>query len=250
MYKTKTILTLLIGLFALHATAQDRSILEGRVVIFDTPLENVHAKNVTTGRSVITNFSGEFRLHAKEEDTLLFSHVGMNDLIRFVYSDDIKYGRLLISMTTLTNELEEVKLTDVSRINAVSLGIIPKEIPILTDNERRLQTAGDFKWIHLLGLLGGSLQVDPILNAINGRTKKLKRNILIENKVKNTAILEGQRDFMQHNMNLTGEQIGQLIAFAVEEEKVQLVINSKNEIQIQLFLMDTWMKFSPPAPKR
>ncbi len=243
MYKTRIFLTLLFGLLALHATAQDRTILEGRVVVYDTPLENVHAKNVTTGRSVITDFSGEFLLNAKVGDTLLFSHVAMNDFIRFVYSDDIRYGTLLISMTTLTNELDEVTVTDVSRINAVSLGIIPKEIPILTTNERRLQTAGDFKWQHLLGILGGGLQIDPILNAINGRTKQLKRNILIENKVRNIGILEGQRDFMQNSMSLTEEQMGQLIAFAVEEEKVQLVINSKNEIQIQLFLMDTWLRY-------
>lgn len=243
MLITRIIFTLLLGLLTLQATAQDRTILEGRVVVYDTPLENVHAKNVSSGRSAITNNSGAFSINAKVGDTLLFSHVGMNDVIRFVYSDDIKYGTLLIPMTTLTSELDEVTVTDVSRINAVSMGIIPKEIPILTENERRLQTAGDFKWQHLLGILGGGLKIDPILNAINGRTKQLKRNILIENKVRNIGILEGQRDFMLHSMNLTDEQMGQLIAFAIEEEKVQLVINSKNEIQLQLFLMETWIKF-------
>lgn len=242
MLKTRIIFTLLFGLLALHATAQDRTMLKGKVVIYDTPLENVHAKNVTTGRSVITDFSGEFLLNAKVGDTLLFSHVAMNDLIRFVFSEDIRYGTLLIPMTTLTNELDEVTVTDVSRINAVSLGIMSKEVPILTTNERRLQTAGDFKWQHLFGILAGGLKIDPLLNALNGRTKQLKRNILIENKVKNIGILEGQRDFMQNSMNLNDEQMGQLIAFAIEEEKIQLVVNSRNDIQIQLFLLEAWLK--------
>lgn len=242
MLTSRIIISLLLGLFALCATAQERTLLKGRVVIFDTPIESVHAKNLSSGKSTITNVSGEFLLSVQTGDTLLFSHVAMNDFIRFVYSDDIKKGTLLIPMNTLTNELEEVTVTDISKINAVSLGIIPKEIPIPTQNERRLQTAGDFKWHHLLGIIGG-LQIDPILNAINGRTKQLKRNILIENKIKNISTLEGQRDYMQQSMNLNDEQMGRLIAFAAEEEKVQLVINSKNEMQIQLFLLDTWMKF-------
>jgi len=244
LYKAKIIFTLIVCLFTLAASAQDRTMLKGRVVIFDTPLENVHAKNVSSGKSAVTNQSGEFIMNAKAGDTLLFSHVGMNDLIRLVFSDDINYGTLLITMTTLTNELDEVTVTEVSRINAVSLGIIPKEIKPLTQNERRLQTAGDFKWQHLLGILGGGLKIDPILNAINGRTKQLKRNILIEKKIRNFAILEGQRDFILNDMNLNDQQMSSLLALAVEEERVQLVIDSNNDGQVQMFLIETWQKYT------
>ena len=41
--------------------------------------------------------------------------------------------------------------------------------------------AGDFKPIHLLNLLGGSLPLNPILNAISGRTKELKGRVRFEN---------------------------------------------------------------------
>lgn len=43
-----------------------------------------------------------------------------------------------------------------------------------TQMERRLYT-GDFKPIDLLGLLGGSVNVDAILNSINGRTAMTKK---------------------------------------------------------------------------
>ncbi|TXD93768.1 carboxypeptidase-like regulatory domain-containing protein [Gillisia hiemivivida] len=246
MYRTKIFFTLLISLFALCSTAQERTILEGRVVNIDSLLENVYLKNITTGRSTVTNLYGEFLLLAKAGDTLLFSHVAMYDLIKFVDSNDVKKSSLIINMKSSTNELEEVTVTDVSRINAVSLGIIPKEIKSLTLNERRLQTAGDFKWIHLLGLLVGNLQVDPILNAINGRTKKLKRNILIDKKIQNIAILEGHRDYIQNSMDLTDQQMGRLIYLAVDEEEVQMVIDTKNDGRMQIFLLDTWMKFKQP----
>ncbi|CAM4071146.1 hypothetical protein [Gillisia limnaea] len=243
MCRIRIFFTLLISLFTLYSTAQERTILEGRVVSDNILLENVYLKNISTGRSSTTNNNGEFLLSAKAGDTLLFSHVAMNDHIKLVDSNDVMKSPLLISMTSRNNELEEVRVTDVSRINAVSLGIIPKEIKTLTLNERRLQTAGDFKWIHLLGLLGGNLQVDPILNAINGRTKELKRNILIEKKIQNIAILEGHRDYIKNMMDLTDQQMGRLISLAAEEEKVQLVIDSKNESRVQIFLLDTWMKY-------
>ncbi len=35
---------------------------------------------------------------------------------------------------------------------------------------------------HLLALLGGSMPFDPVINAINGRTKRLKKQIKIEKK--------------------------------------------------------------------
>lgn len=246
LYRTRIFFTLIICLFALCSKAQERMQIEGRVVSKDSLVENVLAKNITTGKSSVTNSLGEFLLRAKAGDTLLFSHVGLNDHIKFVDSSDVTRSYLSIRMTGRKNELQEVTVTDVSEINAVSLGIIPKKIKPLTPNERRLQTAGDFKWIHLLGILGGNLQIDPILNAINGRTKKLKRNILIEKKIQNIAILEGQSDFMQNSMNLTEQQMGRLISLAVEEEKVQLVIDSNNEGQVQIFLIDTWLKYKQP----
>ena len=75
------------------------------------------------------------------------------------------------------NILDEVFIASNSEFNAVSLGILKKEIKPLTPYERQLYTAGDFKPVHLLSILTGSLNVDPIINAITGRTKRLKKYI-------------------------------------------------------------------------
>ena len=42
--------------------------------------------------------------------------------------------------------------------------------------------AGEFKLIQLLGLLGGSLPLNPILNGISGRTKMLKNRVELDKK--------------------------------------------------------------------
>jgi hypothetical protein len=40
--------------------------------------------------------------------------------------------------------------------------------------QKELRTAGDFKPIMLLGLIS-SMPLDPLINKINGRTKRLKK---------------------------------------------------------------------------
>lgn len=230
-------------LFSLAVQAQERSQITGRVENAAVPLQNVHVKNITSGKFSVSGPSGEFLLSIKAEDTLVLSHVGMNDLIFFITKEDLAQDPLIFRMTESSNELREVTVGEESEINAVSLGIIPKKIEKLSMNERRLRTAGDFKPIHLLGILGGSLQIDPILNAINGRTKKLKRNIEIEEKQRNIAFLEIRHmDYLKEEMELTDQEARLLIGFVIEEEQLHQVISSGNEAQMHLYLHDAWFR--------
>lgn len=43
--------------------------------------------------------------------------------------------------------------------------------------------------------------------------------------------------------NLNDAQIGRLISLAVEEETIQQVLDSKNDSQVHIFLIDTWLKY-------
>lgn len=224
--------------------AQDRTPLNGVVLYLDASLENVHLKNVSTSKYALTNAQGEFSLNTRVGDTLLITHVSMIDVVKFITVGDVAQDPLVINMVNFSNELKEVRLNQYSNINAVSEGIISKKIPVLSTNERRLQTAGDFKFVHLLSILGGSLQIDPILNAINGRTKKLKRNISIEKQIEHISILEhGYHQFMSESMGLSEEEIQHLINFSIEAESLQNILNTKNEGRIQLFLIDRWNQY-------
>ena len=148
--------------------AQERKQIPGSVTTGGLPLEKVHIKNISSQKSTISDTSGQFLLLMKAGDTLVLTHMGMQDLIKLISEEDLQQQPLVLKMLQHPEELREVVVKDHSEINVVDLGIIPKEIETLSMNERRLETAGDFKWIHLLGILGGSLEIDPILNAING----------------------------------------------------------------------------------
>ena len=85
-------------------------------------------------------------------------------------------------MTAKSIDLKEVIINEHPEITAENIGVIPYGQKKYTPAERKLYTAGDFKPIHLLGLLGGTLAVDPIINKINGKSKKLKKEIEVEKK--------------------------------------------------------------------
>ena len=229
---------------AFSSQAQERNLLHGQVVKSDSLVENVHVQNVSNQRFSVTNKEGFFSITANSGDTLVLSHVSSDDLISILEPADFEPDTLVIRLKDHANELEEVVLDEDSDINAVSLGIIPKKVEKLTVNERRLRTAGDFKPIQLLGIFGGSLPIDPILNAINGRTKKLKRNVAIEKTIWNMNFLQNNYSgYMMKNMEIPEEKIPGFINWVVEENGVQQVIDSRNENLIHFFLHDSWFRF-------
>lgn len=219
--------------------------MQGIVRNQDSPLESVHIKNESSGKFSVSGENGIFQLNMKVEDTLVLSHVGMEDVIKFLTAEDLEKLPLVLMMTESSEELREVMIKENSEINAVNLGIIPKKIEKLSMNERRLRTAGDFKPIHLLGILGGSLQIDPILNAINGRTKKLKRNIEVEKMQRNIAFLEVHyKTYMEEFMELESGEIGLLIDYMLERPELERLVEQKNDAEIKLFLHDSWFQLS------
>lgn len=232
-------------LFFLNSKAQERTLMQGMVASKDSLLTNVHVRNISSGKFSVSGEKGLFQLNMKIGDTLVFSHVGMEDLISFIKPEDLHESSLFFKMNESTQELREVVVNEHSEINAVSLGIIPKRIEKLSTNERRLRTAGDFKPIHLLSILGGTLQVDPILNAINGRTKKLKRNIEVEKFRANISFLEMHyKSYMEETMNLTSGNAALLINFMLEREELPRLLEENNDAEIKLFLHDSWFRLN------
>ena len=223
--------------------AQERVQMTGLVTHDSIPLESVHVKNISSGKFSVSNSSGEFLVSLQPGDTLVLSHVGMSDLIQFIKERDLQQRLLNFRMNEVSSELREVVVNETPEINAVSLGIIPKKIEKLSVNERRLKTAGDFKPKHFLGIIMGGVSFDAILNAINGRTKKLKRNVEVEKKQRNIAFLEiHYMDYLRENMELSDQEAQMLIAYMIEDEGLNNVIESANEARMHLYLHEMWFK--------
>lgn len=160
-------------------------------------VENIHVFNKTSNQYTITNQRGEFKVVAKLNDTLQFSSI-QHTLKEIIITPKIlNLKSIVITLEEQVNELDEVLvgnvltgdlLSDVKNvkgkppINFFDVGIPGYKGKIATQSERRLAEAGEFKPIMLVGLIGGGLPLNPIINGISGRTKMLKNRVKLEQK--------------------------------------------------------------------
>lgn len=224
--------------------SQKQRFIFGKIVVTDRAFANVTVKNLSNNAETKTNSNGDFTLEAQVNDTLLCKAIGLENVKVVVQDANLKNLKISIIMTQKATELEEVVINQYPNINAVSLGIIPNKIETLTTNERRLKTAGDFKPIHLLALLGGTLPFDPILNKINGKTKKLKEYIEIEQKEANLLFLrENFTHFMTKDLAMSSENIERIFYFAIEDQIFTELMLNKNLNQIRFYLCELKFKF-------
>lgn len=177
---------LFIYFFIIHQAVAQTNVekwINGQVTVNNvSPLEGVNITNTSSKVMAVSDEYGHFSILAKEGDILSFSLINYEHLRKFINKQEFNLGSIAVNLTPKTIELNEVVINKHSNITAENLGIIPKDQVKLTTAERRLQTVGEFKPIMLLGLLGGSMPLDPVINAITGRTKMLKKDLAVERK--------------------------------------------------------------------
>ncbi len=163
-------LTLLLVFSFCFVEAQERKIINGKVVSRSKRLEGVYVSNINTGEALVTAKGGYFNITARENDTLMFSgplFIGYRHAIDEV---DLKRDIMLIPLepNELYTELDEIVIT---KITSESLGLIPKGVRRYTPAERRLYTATSGS---------GLIPIDAVVNWISGRTKMLKKALVYE----------------------------------------------------------------------
>ncbi len=171
---------LLIFLNASLYAQVERQQLYGKLTSDEISVNSIFIINKTTGEETKSNNKGNFSLYTGAGDILVIYSPEILSMEIKINAENFNKMPFIIALTAQARELSEVVLE--KQVNAVSLGIVPKDQKKYTHAERRLYTAGDFKPIHLLGLLGGGLALDPIINAINGKTKRLKKEVALEKK--------------------------------------------------------------------
>lgn len=167
----------------MYSSAQ-QFLLEGEAVHHATDeLESIHVFNSSTSRGTLTDRYGKFKIAVSIGDTLLISALQFQQESIPVTFTHFVSKKMRVELRFATTELDEIHLKNHNLsgylkqdaeniktepdVNAVSLGILPKEIRVLTQSERQLKTAN-------------SGFIDPLINVISGRTKMLKNRVKID----------------------------------------------------------------------
>ncbi|WP_047789564.1 carboxypeptidase-like regulatory domain-containing protein [Tenacibaculum mesophilum] len=255
----KNILPSIICLFfIIKATAQEsRKFFYATIQDEVSTVPNAHVINLNTKQGTFTNDNGEFRILAKANDTIQITFVGYKTK-KFVVGVNhfgIQENNILLKKVPI--ELDEVEIkkhnllgyisSDSKHIksekviNAETLKLPYAGSRILTPAERRLHTATTSP---------GGIPLDPLLNWISGRLKKLKKFKAIEDKEKRIEnIRSNYHILIQHELNILKEDIDRFIYFAESADDFNtLYLN--NEVAMITFLQKKSDEFKKLNPKK
>lgn len=211
--------------FQLTVFAYSQKQIRGIVKVENASAEGIHVTNLVSEKATITNEKGEFWLDVKEDDLIVFSAVHLNYWRKSISANDIKTEKIDVVMTAKVSELDEVVVTDYSRINAKDLGIINYTPKSYTPAERRLRAAS-------------SGPVDIVLNWISGRTKMLKNEVQIEKKEFMIIWLDDNfedTDF-SNTFKIPTEYVKGFKFYVVEDIDLAQAIQAKNKSRVTFLL--------------
>ena len=218
--------------------AANEKMLCGKIILDSNNAIAVNVLNVTNEKTSVSNTDGYFFISAKINDVLVFTAENLESHRLEINSAIFTTGEIFVKMFPRTIQLKDVVVKK-SEFSVVSLGILAKEPVRYSPAERKLQTAGDFKPIMLLGLLGGSMPLDPLINKINGRTKRLKKLVALEKKeIYLNKISElYPNDFFTNNLGIPFEYVGGFKYYIVENDAFLKVLSSENADEITFFMI-------------
>jgi hypothetical protein len=224
-----TKLTAMLLLVCAAAFCQERVPLQGRVISGTIIVPGVFVINKATGTETKTDSGGNFTIPSKSGDMLVV-YSPKTEVREFAISDaSFKEVPYIVEVVISALELKEVVVD--GNITSENLGIVPQNQKQYTPAERKLYTAGDFKPIMLLGLLGGGMPLDPVINALNGRTKSLKKQVDLE---KREQLLQELHNIctvneITNNLKIPEEHVDGFLYFVIEDKEVATLMDANNE---------------------
>ena len=226
--------------------------IEGKVINKENGIADVHVMNTSANRATITDQNGKFTIEVTIGDTLLFSAVQFKRKSMVINTSILSSKEVFVPLEEFVNELDEVVVRpydlsgDLSKdmqqmdtgqvISATSLGLPNAHVKPLMQSERLLREAafGPFT----VGMLT-SVPFNPIINAITGRTKMLKKRVARDKKEQQLLRV---RTSIEDSLFLTQlkipiDRIDDFMYFCEVDENFNTLIKSDDRFAIWEFLL-------------
>ncbi len=198
--------------------------MNGQVFADSSSVDGVTVVNNATQLTTITDSNGLFSIVIREGDVLVFSAINLEGYKKRITSSDLALTFVPIKMKAKSIELKEVVINE-SNISAESLGIIPYGQKKYTAAERKLYTAN-------------STPIDALLNAMSGRSKMLKKEIIVEKKERMLYKIEGlfEEDYYTQRLKIPADHIKGFQYYCIENPEFMRTLESKNK-SMSMFLI-------------
>lgn len=242
--------SLLCILLTTSSYSQEGILLQGKIHTDSLEDSSIHIININSQAGTTNSSLGNFEIRVRENDILLFSSVQFKNEEIVITKEIIDEGFLNVNLTSLVNELEEVKISDIKlsgnlardlpsleTINKYNLGVPLSTKPPPTQEDRRLYTATHSA--------GGIVSFDLILNVISGRLKKLKNEKEIGDfrRLVYRAIEFLPPSFYSEELGLNEEEVINFVYFCAENEIFQALVRSENQLAVIEFYQNNILAF-------
>lgn len=223
------------------ANAQTSKLLSGKIVVKDGNRNGVLVLNLVTEKEAISDFNGNFKIEAKVDDLLVFQNSNLEYLRKSIDETDFENEFIIVEMTKKNIQLDEIKIFNYSRMNAVSMGILSAPAKIYTPAQRKLKTATSLDPYFNAGSMAGfGMSLDPFFNAITGRTKMLKKFVAIESVQLRVQRLEQwfSDDYLINVLKINEKLLKGFLFYASEDARVIAGLRNKNQFLTSFALID------------
>lgn len=225
--------------------SQNEKALKGKLTAGKAgELEGITIANKQTKKTVMSDKNGSFTIRGNVGDTLYISAVQYQDQRLVLQAIDFETIPFIVPLTVKVRALDEVVVAK-QTITSESLGLVLPGQKKYTTAERRLKTAGDFKPIQLLGLLGGQLPFDPILNAISGKTTRLKKELEVERRELLTLKLQYwfKEDYLVEELKIPKENIDGFWIYTLDDLPFKNAVKSQNKTLATFLVTELAVKY-------
>jgi hypothetical protein len=227
----KNYLQILFLLLSQFMVSQNDSIIKGKIIVETNDNDGITIVNISNKTNTISGNGGYFKIKAKVNDTIMFSAIHLVGKKHIVTKKDFGKDLLFIKLDIYTRHIKEIMVTNADDLNAESLGLVPKGQKKYTPAERRVKTAGDWSGT---GIDGALLSLDPLINAISGRTKKLKAELEVERKefLQSKINANFDSEFIMNQLHIPEEYVEGYVFYIVEDAELKAAAKAKNKTLI------------------
>lgn len=201
---------------------QERILLKGKVVTGKRGIAAVFVINKANGTESKTGDDGDFTIMARPGDVLAVYNkdIAVRDFL--LRAESFGEEPYKVSVNYQPQELDEVVID--KNINSESLGLVPKGQKKFTQQEKKLYTASYNTplWKLALGLIAGSMPLDPFINAITGRTRMLKKTVATERTIAVIEKIDGiyTNEEVVNQLKVPADYVQGFKVFAAEKKEI------------------------------
>ncbi|MEE9408563.1 MAG: hypothetical protein V3V28_10875 [Polaribacter sp.] len=220
---------------------EKRTILKGKTILNSLSISDVHVLNTNTNIGTITNDNGFFEIPVKLGDSILVSHVNLQEKFILITNKILSDINFTISLNEKTYTLNEFTLEkprsifyqdkDITTYQGPVVNATTLNLPYVNTQPKKDNSIIKFK-------SGGVISLDNLINSINGnkRREKLLKKLVAEDDDLLKIRKKYTDDFFITDLKIKKEYINQFLNYCIDKNIIN-IFKSDNSIKLTTLLI-------------